>query len=411
MKLKHLFATAFHAIAVHKSRSMLTTLGIIIGVSSIIIVMSLGNGAQALILDQISGLGAESVVIRPGKSATDFSNNLFSRSLTESDVDALKRKSNVPNLISISPFVMMTEAVEYRGDTYQPSLLGGSAEVMTSFFDMTVTEGKLYDESDIERYAKVAVIGADLRDEIFENRQALGESIRIKGQRFRVIGIFPKKGSVGGFNFDTTVMIPHTTALRYVTGTDYYNQIIVKADSVEQVDKMVFDITTTLRDEHDIRAGDEQDFNVQTQENLIDQIQLITSILTAFLAATAAISLVVGGVGIMNIMLVSVTERTKEIGLRKALGARRNDIERQFLLEAIMLTGLGGLIGIMLGALISFIASLWLSRTVAPEWAFTFPLDAAALGIVVSGGIGLLFGLYPAKQAAKKSPIEALRYE
>ena len=205
--------------------------------------------------------------------------------------------------------------------------------------------------------------------------------------------------------------IPHTTALRYVTGTDYYNEIITKADTVEHVDKMVFDITATLREEHDIRPGDEQDFNVQTQANLIDQIQLVTSVLTAFLAATAAISLVVGGVGIMNIMLVSVTERTKEIGLRKALGARRGDIARQFLFEAVMLTGFGGLIGILLGAFISFIASLWLSHTIAPDWAFVFPLSAAVLGILVSGGIGLLFGLYPANQAAKKSPIEALRYE
>ena len=276
---------------------------------------------------------------------------------------------------------------------------------------MPLQEGSYYTQDDIDRYMRVTIIGSKIRDELFGNQEAVGKSLNIKDQRFRIVGVFSDKGSVGGFNFDEMAMIPETTAQRYITGSDYFMEIIILADAVQNVDKMVLDITNTLRDTHDLSFGEEADFNVQTQKNLVGQIELVTSILTAFLAAVVAISLIVGGVGIMNIMLVSVTERTKEIGLRKALGARRRDILRQFLFEAVMLTSIGGLIGIILGAIVAFGISLILSRTVATGWTFTFPLGAAILGLFVSGGIGLLFGIYPANQAAKKSPIEALQYE
>jgi len=411
MKLKHTVRTALGALAIRKTRSGLTILGIVIGVSAIIIVMALGSGVQKLILDQISGLGAESVVIRPGESLLDISNVLFSASLKERDVEALKKKSNVPNLVSVAPFIIVSGSIEYRGEAFYPTIFGGPADIISEFFDIFPDEGELYTDDDIDRNARVAVIGSELRVELFENQEAVGKNIRIRDQRFRVVGVFPKKGSVGPFNFDNMVMIPHTTAQRYITGTDVYNEIIVSADSAENVDKMVFDIAATLRDTHEIDFGEKDDFNIQTQQNLIEQIELVTSILTAFLAAVVAISLVVGGIGIMNIMLVSVTERTKEIGLRKALGARRQDILRQFLFEAIALTAVGGLVGILVGTLIALGISLALAQTVAPDWSFTFPISAAFLGVAVSGAVGLIFGIYPANQAAKKSPIEALRYE
>lgn len=411
MSLKHTIRTALQALAIHKMRSALTILGIVIGVSAIIIVMALGSGVQKLVLDQISGLGAESVVIRPGESLLDISNVLFSTSLKERDVEALRKKSNVPNIASIAPFVIVSESIEYRGETFHPTIFGGSVEFISKILDVFPEEGELYTDYDIDQNARVAVIGSELRVELFENQEAVGKNIRIRNQRFRVVGVFPKKGSLGGFNFDNMVMIPHTTAQRYITGTDVYNEIIVSADAAENVDKMVFDIIATLRETHEIDRGEKDDFNVQTQQNLIDQIELITSILTAFLAAVVAISLVVGGISIMNIMLVSVTERTKEIGLRKALGARQQDILRQFLFEAIILTALGGLIGILVGTLVALGASFALAQTIAPDWSFTFPISAALLGIAMSGGVGLIFGIYPANQAAKKSPIEALRYE
>lgn len=412
MNIKHTIITAFRALMTHKSRSALTVLGIVIGIASIITVMSLGNGAQSLILDQVSGLGEESLVIRPGEGfSTDFQSALFAKTLTQKDVDALQKQGNVPDLKTVSAFIIVPDPVEYRGEKYKPTVMGGSVEFMTNVFDIDVTNGETYREDDIDRYAKVAVIGYDIKDEIFESQDAIGKSISINNQKLRIVGVFPDTNSVGGFDFNNTVMIPHTTANRYITGSDHYNEIIVQANDSSNVERMVYDIETTIRDSHSLDFGEKSDFNIQTQQDLVEQIETITSILTAFLAAVVAISLVVGGIGIMNIMLVSVSERTKEIGLRKALGAKRRDILNQFLVEAVMLTALGGLIGVMLGASVSFVAGLVLAQTVAESWSFSFPIDAAIIAIIVSGGVGLIFGIYPANQAAKKSPIEALKYE
>jgi len=411
MSLKNTILTALNALLVHRTRSLLTILGIVIGIASIIIVMALGNGAQKLILDQISGLGAETAVVRPGESFADITNALYSQSLTQRDLTELEKKSNVPNLASAAPVVIVSDSVEYRGKSYRPTIIAGPAEFMLEVYGIAVREGRVFTESDIGRYERVAVIGSEFRNDLFENRQAIGQNIRIKDSTFRIVGVMEKKGTLAGFNFDSLVMIPHTSAQRYVTGTDYYAEIILKADSAENVDKMTFDVAATLRDTHNIGFGEKDDFNIQTQQNLVEQIALVTAVFTAFLTAVVAISLVVGGVGIMNIVLVSVTERTKEIGLRKALGATRKDISRQFLFEAVILTSLGGLFGIIIGTVIALLISIILIFTIAPDWSFTFPLFGAMLGLFVSGGIGLIFGIYPANLAAKKNPVEALTYE
>lgn len=411
MDYKHTIITAFRSLRSHKTRAGLTILGIVIGVASIIIVMALGNGAQDLIVNQISGLGAETIVIRPGESPTDIANVLLSESLTYRDFEELQKKSNVPNIVSVSPFVFISEPITYKGDSYQATIIGGSAEFISKTFDAPLGEGSFYTQSDIDRRARVAVIGQSIKDDVFGNRNALGQDIRIKNQKFRVVGVFPNKGQVGPFNFDELVIVPHTAAQTYVLGKDHFQEMFLKIDSAENIDKAVFDVTQTLRELHDIGPNEEDDFHVQTQQNLIDQIGTVITILTSLLVAVVAISLVVGGIGIMNIMLVSVTERTKEIGLRKALGATKGDILRQFLFEAMILTGIGGIVGILFGAGIAFVAALILSQTVIDNWVFSFPFEAALLAVVVSAGVGLLFGIYPASQAAKKSPIEALRYE
>ncbi|MEK7506264.1 MAG: FtsX-like permease family protein [Patescibacteria group bacterium] len=226
-----------------------------------------------------------------------------------------------------------------------------------------------------------------------------------------IIGILPKKGQSSFINFDEVAFIPYTTGQQYVFGIKHFNRIVVEADTESAVAQTVEDVKVTLRNSHNIDNPDKDDFFIETQAEAVQMVSTITNVLTLFLAAVAAISLLVGGIGIMNIMLVSVTERTREIGLRKALGATEKDILVQFLLESVILTAVGGAIGIALGASLSFLISIVLSNVLAVNWAFTFPVGAAALGLGVAAFVGLVFGIYPARQASKKSPIEALRYE
>lgn len=411
MKFKHIFLTAIRGLSSQLTRSALTILGIVIGVAAIIIIMSLGEGTQKLILDQVSGLGPETVILRPGKDSTDITNILFARSITKHDVELLKRKENVPNLKSVAPSVMVPDPVEYRGEKFKAMVFGGSANFIVDILDITLASGALFTQEDIDQNARVAIIGDTIKEDVFGNGNALGEQIQIKDKKFRVVGVFEDTSNVGPLTINEMVLIPYTTAQTYITGNDYYNEVMIRADAPENVEKMAYDIVLTMRDAHDIGFGDDDDFNVQTQEDVIERIETIVNVFTAFLIAVVAISLVVGGIGIMNIMLVSVSERTKEIGLRKALGARSRDILRQFLTEAIILTGIGGVIGIMVGALISALAAVVLARTIADDWTFAFPIFGAVLGVGVSVVVGIIFGIYPAYQASMKSPIEALRYE
>lgn len=411
MPFKHTLITAIRGLRTHMTRSALTILGIVIGVAAIIIVMSLGQGTQDLILDQVSGLGAETVVLRPGKSATDITTTLFAQTLTQKDIEALQRKQNVPDLVSVAPFVIMSDPIEYRGQTYRPTLFGGPAEFFAGLLDLQLADGELYTDADIEQKARVVVIGSTIKNELFGNSRAVGEQIQIKDRKFKIIGVFADASNAGGFDIDNTVMLPQTSAQTYVTGTSYYNEVMLRADTPGNASKMAFDIVRTMRESHDISYGEDDDFYVLTQDDVIKQIETIVNVFTSFLVAVVAISLVVGGIGIMNIMLVSVSERTKEIGLRKALGARGRDILQQFLTEAVILTSIGGIIGTVIGALIAFGVALVLAKTVAENWTFSFPVLGAFLGVGVSATVGLIFGIYPANQASKKSPIEALRYE
>lgn len=413
MPFKYTVKTALQALESHKSRSLLTILGIVIGVAAIILVMSIGKGVEALILNQVSGLGPETVVLRPGGNLTDITQTVYSQSITSADIKALEKKQNVPNLIEIAPFVISYESIEYQGSLYRPSTMGAPAQFIVNLFDLKLSEGNLYTQDEINQKAKVAVIGAKIKEELFGGLKAVGKQIKIKDTKFKIIGVIEEKGSAGPFDIDKLVLIPQTSAQTYVTGTDYFAEVMIRADSPENVDKLAYDVWATLRESHNLNFHDDDDFNITTQKETIKSIETIVSIFTWFLIAMVAISLVVGGVGIMNIMLVSVTERTKEIGLRKALGATRGDILRQFLSEAVMLTSLGGILGVVIGTAVSFLLALILVAYVeqTKEWEFIFPIAGSILGVGVSAGVGLLFGIYPANQAAKKSPIEALRYE
>jgi len=414
MLFKYSIKTAINGLKTHKSRSALTILGIVIGITSIIMVMSLGEGAQNLILDQIQGqVGSKVIEIKPGREPTGPSDfmSMFSDSLKPKDLEALKKKSNVPNMKDIMPLVFSSESASYESETYQITLYG-TGEPATRMYNLVPEEGRFLNEDDVKSYSDVAIIGAKVKEKLLGSNtdQVLGQKIKIKGRNFKIIGVLPSKGQ-GIISFDEAVIVPYTTAQQYILGTKHYQHIIVEADTEKNVERTVQDIKITLRNSHNITDPEKDDFSVSSQADALKMVGSVMSVLTLFLMAVAAISLVVGGIGIMNIMLVSVTERTKEIGLRKALGATDGDILTQFLLEAVILTGLGGIIGIILGSSLSFITSVLITKYGGLDWRFTFPLGAAILGLGVSSFIGLVFGLYPAREAARKSPMEALRYE
>jgi len=414
MKLTHTARTAFDGLRTNKSRSGLTILGIVIGITAIMMIMSVGRGAEELILGQLGGMGSEVLFIRPGrepKGPTDMADTMFAKSLKDRELDALRRKANVPGLKDLSPIVLVTGSVSYGGETFKPTIIGWSADYMGQVFDVYPEEGVLFGESEVRAKASVAVIGSKVRDELFGDTSPIGKAIKIKNRSFIVTGVLAPRGQLTFFNVDEIVLIPPTTAQHYILGIDHYNEIVMRAESADRVAEVERDVKTTLRELHNITDPSKDDFFIVTQEGLVEQVGVIMSVLTTFLTAVVAISLVVGGIGVMNIMLVSVTERTREIGLRKALGATEGDILRQFLFEAVMLTGIGGFIGIVLGLGLSFLTAVVISRSLGIEWGFSIPITAAFLGLGVSSLVGVVFGIYPARTAARKDPIEALRYE
>lgn len=412
MRYRHITTTALRALKTNKSRSFLTILGIVIGITAIMLISSLGKGAQNLILSQVQGLGSRTIAVRPGKEPRSPSDaaQFFSESLKQRDLEAIQRKANVPTLDSVMPLVFGAANATYGNQMYSLTIYGVT-EMIQSIFDMHVDQGTFWTDDDVRTKASVVVLGSKAKEELFGNDDAIGQKIKIKNHSFRVVGVLPAGGQVTLFNFDKVALMPYTTAQDYVLGFKHFNELVVEAQSNETVDQTVRDLTLTLREMHNISDPTEDDFYIETQANIAKSLGTITSVLTAFLASVAGISLFVAGIGIMNIMLVSVTERTREIGLRKALGATEGDILRQFLFESITLTAIGGIIGILLGAFLSFIVAIVLSSSLHVAWVFSFPLGATILGLVVSALVGLIFGLYPARQASRKSPIEALRYE
>ena len=412
MSYYYIFKTALAGLKTNLLRSVLTLLGIVIGITAIILVMSLGQGAQNLILSQIQSIGPKVIAIAPGrqpKGPTDIIAT-FTDSLKEEDFKELSKKINIPHAAKIMPIVFGSQTIAYGSETYRPTIFGVT-DFFAEIYDIYPFEGRLFTDEEVKSNADVVIIGSKVKDELFGDEDAIGKRAKIKGRNFRIIGVLPQTGQVSFLNFDEVAFIPYTTAQQYIFGIKFFHRIVIEADAEENVAQTVENIKITLRNSHNITDPEKDDFFVETQAEALETVSSITDILKLFLAAMAAISLLVGGIGIMNIMLVSVTERTREIGLHKAVGATEKNILFQFLFEAIVLTVSGGVIGIALGALFSFSVSLVLGRYLGLGWEFVFPISAVILGLGVSTLVGLVFGIYPARQASLKSPIEALRYE
>jgi len=417
MLFKDAFKTSTRSLTHGKMRSILTMLGIVIGIASVIVLMSIGQSAQDLILGQVKSIGSDLVIVMPGApsngkfSSPASSQGIVITSLKQRDVDSLERE---PSINFAVPEVRGQAEAVYGNNNVTVGFTGTTADFFQVSNLSKVSKGQIFSKSDVDSANHVVVIGPDLANTLFGPYvNPIDKVIHLKGVSLRVVGVL-EKGGTGAFGVDigNLVVMPINLAQKQFLGTTHFNVIIVQANPDYDVNFVKSRITFSLRQNHGITDPNKDDFNIQTQADILAILGTITSILTIFLAAIASISLVVGGIGIMNIMLVSVTERTKEIGLRKAVGATDNDILQQFLIESVLLTFAGGIIGILMGALIVGLVYLVITTFFASVgWVFAFPLSAVILSLSVSGIAGIVFGIYPARKAGKKNPIDALRYE
>ena len=409
MTLGQAIIEALESLNGNKLRSGLTVLGIVVGVAATIAMLAVGRGAQDSITSAIGGIGTNLVFVFQGSTDSSVRNP---RPITLGDSEAIGDPFSAPSVEKVAPLLQVNTSVSYGGNETSPEVIGATPDYF-NVRNYSLTEGEFFTEEHMLGRASVALIAPQVANKLFERTEGLtGETIRIDGQPFRILGVLASKGGGAFGSEDNRVVIPLTTAQTRLMrrGTpDEIDFMIVQAISAEAVPQAVQEISDILRQRHRTDIGAD-DFTVFTQEDFLSTASSITGILTIFLGGVAGISLLVGGIGIMNIMLVSVTERTREIGLRKALGARRQDILIQFLTESSLLSLIGGIIGIFFGWLISFIVG---QIAAANEVTFIPVVDVNAilLATIFSAAIGLFFGIYPANRAANLEPVEALRYE
>jgi putative ABC transport system permease protein len=404
MKFGDLIKSSVESLRRTRNRSLLTMLGIVIGILSVILVLSIGEAAQRYIVGQISSFGSDLMIVLNGPAQAGLQPTAFTNeTLTFEDAMALQEKPWVTAMVA---GVEQQDIVTANGIDVSAKITGTMPDELV-FYDLTQKEGLFLSMEDVEARSKVTVLGSEVARLLYGEDSALGKQVKINRQNFRVIGVMPQSGTRGFDNIDKNVYVPVTAAMdlygrkRVMAFTFKTN--LVLTDAMQRAEDI-------LRDRHNIDPGEEDDFNIQTSDDLIKTVSQITDILKILLSSIAAISLLVGGIGIMNIMYVNVTERTREIGLRKAVGARSRDVLRQFLAESVMLTTIGGTIGIVLG-----IGATWLAiqviQSFQPGWSFVVSLRGIELGLGVSMAIGIVFGYAPAHRAAKLSPMVALRRE
>ena len=403
MLIAEILWVALDAIVANKLRSLLTMLGVVIGIAAVIAMVALGEGAQRSVEARLKTLGANVLTVRPGQS---FAGGVGRGQALLSVDDAEALRANPVDILAVAPEMETRTQIEYGASNANMSVVG----TWPSYFSINnyqVANGRIFTDAEDRGRRRIAVLGALVGAQLGgATAEALvGQTVRIGGVPFEVIGVLAEKGAQGFSNPDESIYLPLATARFRVMGSDRVRSIGVQATSQDKMDDSMVEINQVLRREHRLRPGQEADFNIRDQASLLSTVQETAQTFTLLLAGIAAISLLVGGIGIMNIMLVSVTERTREIGLRKALGARPSDIMLQFLIESLVLCLVGGALGLMLGVGGSYALQQFAGWTTAVE------PQSVLIAFAFSGGVGVFFGIWPARRAASLTPIESLRYE
>jgi putative ABC transport system permease protein len=406
MNFSNLFKIAYKALLRNKTRAFLTMLGIIIGISSVIAMVSLGQSSSQSINNQISSMGTNLIMVMRA-SQRQGGVNLGSsnvQTLTAKDVDAIR--SQAKHVSAVSPLVNASGQLVNGANNWLGSVQGGNSQLV-SIRKYKIASGVNFTEADVRNSAKVCIIGKTVVKNLFPGGEnPLGKTIRFNKTPFKIIGVLESKGqNQMGQDMDDVLIAPYTTVQKRILAITHIHMIMASAQSEETAGQATQEIETILHAVHKIKPGQANDFDVRTQQEMLEMMSSVTGFLTVLLAAIASISLIVGGIGIMNIMYVTVTERIKEIGLRMAIGAKNRDILMQFLCESIILSLIGGVIGILLGLLLSYGAAQGL------KWPFIVSVPAVGISFLVCAATGIFFGWYPAKKAASLDPINALRYE
>ena len=399
------FKIALRALRRNKMRSVLTALGIIIGVGAVIAMVGIGNGAKSQVEAQIASLGQNVVLVFSGNFSSGGVRSGWggAGTLTIEDADAIQRE--IPGVVGVSPEVRGGQRVLANGQNWRTQVLGEGPDYL-NIRDWPLDDGAMFTEQDVRGAAKVCIIGKTIANQLFPNEDVVGISLRIRDIPFKILGVLAPKGlSVMGSDQDDVIIVPYTSMMKRLERRTNINSIMVQAVSPTVSDKVQRDIADLLRQRHRIGPGRDDDFTIRGQQEIADAATATTRTMTVLLGAIASVSLIVGGIGIMNIMLVSVTERTREIGIRMAVGAHGRDILLQFLIEAITLSLLGGIIGITLGLTTAKVLSA------VAGWPTLVSASSIIIAVLFSAAVGIFFGFYPARKASRLDPIEALRYE
>lgn len=415
MKILNSIKISYKNLVSAKWRSFLTILGIIIGVASVILIMSIGQSAQTLILNQISGIGSNLIGVLPGasdeKGPPAAVLGISVTTLTYEDLNALRDNRNVPEIESGAGYVMGTAGAVYKDVNLNVSFVGTTSSYI-EVENVSVLRGRFFNKEEEINLSRVAVLGSNIAKDLFGEKDPLNSVFKLKDHNFTVIGVFAERGS-SGFGFssqDDSIYIPLKTGQKIILGINHLGYIRLKAKNQELIPSAIVNIKNILRERHNIDDPEDDDFSVRDQTAAINIITNITNILRYFLLVIGAISLVVGGVGIMNIMLIAVSQRIREVGLRKAVGARTKDVLTQFLIESATISFIGGFIGIIVGLFLAYLASI-IIKQFGYDWPFLISNMAIFFAVIVSILIGIIFGMYPAHKASRIPPTEALRYE